>query len=459
MDTLNFKEQEEQDFSYLNGARIAAVKILSRFERSDSYLDKLIYHELKKTKLSSLDTAFLYELVNGVIRWKEKLDYVLVGFYHGDYMKLLNIIKNALRVGLYQIMFLDKIPVHAAVNESVEYIKKIQGERTANIANGVLRNIDRNVDNIRFPDKNSDPIYHFSVVFSHPRWMVRRWEQRFSREELEELLYINNKRPYVPIRVNTLLSNVDEIRKVLDENGFTYFVSDYNPSSFIVKNPKMDISSLSIFKEGKITIQDPSASMAAKLTNAKAGDFVIDTCAAPGGKSFYIAEMTGDNCNIFSLDKYETKLRQIDENKERLKLKSINTMVGDAESVTFEEQADIVLCDVPCSGLGTLSKKPDIKWKRDIDDIYILSGVQKRILQHASELVKPGGALIYSTCTIEPEENREVIERFLKKNPEFEIDPAENYLPLEVCNNGCMETYLHRHFIDGAFAVRMIKKV
>jgi 16S rRNA (cytosine967-C5)-methyltransferase len=458
LDTINFKEQEEQDLSYLNGARIAAVKILSRFERSDSYLDKLIYNELKKTKLSSVDTAFLYELVNGVIRWKEKLDYVLVGFYHGDYMKLLNIIKNALRVGLYQIMFLDKIPVHAAINESVEYIKKIQGERTANIANGVLRNIDRNVDNIRFPDKETDPIYHYSVVYSHPRWMVRRWEQRFSRAELEELLYINNKRPYVPIRVNTLLTNAADVIKVLVEHGLTYFISEYLPETIIVKNPKMDIGSLPIFKDGLVTIQDPSASMAAKLTNAKAGDFIIDTCAAPGGKSFYMAEMTGDDCKIISLDKYESKLRLIDENAERLKLKSIKTMVGDAESVTFSEKADIVLCDVPCSGLGTLSKKPDIKWKRDIDDIYILSGVQKRILQHASELVKPGGALVYSTCTIEPDENREIIDRFLKKNTDFELDPAEKFLPKEVCNNGCMETYLHRHFIDGAFAARMIKK-
>jgi 16S rRNA (cytosine967-C5)-methyltransferase len=458
LDTINFKDQEEQDLSYLNGARIAAVKILSRFERSDSYLDKLIFHELKKTKLSSLDTAFLYELVNGVIRWKEKLDYVLVGFYHGDYMKLLNIIKNALRVGLYQIMFLDKIPVHAAINESVEYIKKIQGERTANIANGVLRNIDRNVDNIRFPDKETDPIYHFSVVFSHPRWMVRRWEQRFDRIELEEILYINNKRPYVPLRVNTLQTNLTEIKKVLDEIGLSYFVSDYLPNSLILKNPKLDISSLDIFKDGFVTIQDPSASMAAKLSNAKPGDFIIDACAAPGGKSFYMAEMTGDNCKIISLDKYESKLRQIDENAQRLKLKSIETMVGDAESIDFDQKADIVFCDVPCSGLGTLSKKPDIKWKRDIDDIYILSGVQKRILENAARSVKPGGALIYSTCTIEPEENREVIEKFLNKNPEFEIDLAEKYLPYQVCNNGCMETYLHKHFIDGAFAARMIRK-
>ncbi len=458
MDTFNLKNQKEQDFSYLNGARIAAVKILSRFERSDSYLDKLIFHELKKTKLNSLDTAFLYELVNGVIRWKEKLDYVLVGFYHGDYMKLLNIIKNALRVGLYQIMFLDKIPVHAAINESVEYIKKIQGEKTANIANGVLRNIDRNVDNIRFPDKDSDPIYHYSVVFSHPRWMVRRWEGRFSRKELEDLLFINNKRPYVPIRVNKLQSSVEDIKKILDEKGISFFVSDYLPTSIILKSPKQDISTLDIFRNGMITVQDPSASMAAKLSNAKPGDFIVDTCAAPGGKSFFMAEMTGDDCRIISLDKYESKLKQINENAERLKLKSIQTMEGDAESISFDEKADIVFCDLPCSGLGTLSKKPDIKWKRDIDDIYILSGVQKKILQHASELVKIGGALIYSTCTIEPEENREVIERFLNKNPNFEIDPAEKYLPKEVCNSGCMETYLHKHFIDGAFAVRMIRK-
>lgn len=458
MDTNNININEIKDISYVNSARIAAVKILSRFERSDSYLDKLIFNELKKNKLSSVDTALLHELVNGVIRWKEKLDYVLVGFYHGDYMKLLNIIKNALRVGLYQIMFLDKIPVHAAINESVEFVKNIQSEKTANIANGVLRNIARNVENIRFPDKESDPIYHYSVVFSHPRWMVRRWEERFGKEELEKILFVNNKRPYVPVRVNTLQTNVDDVKSYFESKGFDYYVSPYVPSTIILRSPKTDISKLDLFKEGLITIQDPSASMAAKLSNAQPGQFIVDTCAAPGGKSFYMAEMTGDECNIISLDKYESKLKNIEDNAKRLNLSSIQPIVGDAEEITFDSQPDIVFCDVPCTGLGTLSKKPDIKWKRDIDDVYILSKVQKKIISHAAELLDIGGVLIYSTCTIEPEENRDVIKWFLEKNPDFELDPAEKYLPQEVCNDGYMETYLHKHFIDGAFAARLIKK-
>ena len=195
---VNDEKLNEKKFE---GVRSIAIKTLSRFERSDSYLDKLLFNEIKHNNLNSLDKSLLTELVNGVIRWKDKLDWVLVGFYHGDYLKCLNIVKNSMRVALYQILFLEKIPLHAAVNESVEVIKKIQGEKTAGIVNAVLRNISRNIENIRYPVKEDDVIYYLSVMYSFPRWMVRRWVDRFGGEETERLLFASNKRPHIPIRV------------------------------------------------------------------------------------------------------------------------------------------------------------------------------------------------------------------------------------------------------------------
>ena len=198
--------------------------------------------------------------------------------------------------------------------------------------------------------------------------------------------------------------------------------------------------------------------MAAFLAQPKEGWTVLDLCAAPGGKSFFLAEQMNDKGKVIAVDQYKSKLSFIDEGSERLGLTSITTVLADATTLELDEQVDLVFADVPCSGLGTLSKKPDIKWKREREDITILADTQKKILDSAVKFLKPGGVLIYSTCTTEPEENIDNIKWFLEKYPEFEIDPAEKYLPIDVCKNGFMEIYPHIHYIDGAFAARLIKK-
>ncbi len=454
----NRDNQNDEDRRIISGARSAAIRILSRFERSDAYVDKLLDYEFRVGNLSSLDKGLLNEIVHGVIRWRAKLDWVLIGFYHGDFLKCLNIVKNAMRVALYQIMFLDRIPIPAAINESVEIVKRIQGDRTAGIVNGVLRNIARNLENIRYPDRDDDPIYYLSIIYSHPRWMVKRWVERFGEEKAEKLLFVNNRRPYNTIRINTLKSNYEEVKKVLDNNNMYYFQSNFFPTSIVVKSYKPEIPSLAIFKEGKITIQDTSATLAARLASPKEGMTVLDVCAAPGGKSFCLAEQMNDKGKVIAIDKYPSKLRFIEEGAERLGLTSIETMSADATNLEIEEPVDMIFADVPCSGLGTMSKKPDIKWKREVEDIIGLADLQKRILDSAVKNIKPGGVIVYSTCTIAPEENIENIKWFLDKYPDFELDPAEKYLPPEVCNNGYMQIYPQIHHIDGAFAARLIKK-
>jgi 16S rRNA (cytosine967-C5)-methyltransferase len=443
---------------FFSGVRAAAIRILSRFERSDAYLDKLIERELSNGELSAKDRALLTELINGVIRWRWKLDWGLTGFYHGDYLKCLNIVKNAMRVAFYQIMFLKKIPDYAAINESVEVVKKLQGEKTAGIVNGVLRNLARNLDNIRYPKRDNDPIYYLSVMESHPRWLVRRWVDQFGEESAEVILQANNRRPYVPVRINTLQTTAEEVEAFFHEEDLRYIKSEYTDRSYILKSPRMDITQTELFKSGKITIQDPSATMAAMLAQPKPGMNVIDLCAAPGGKSFMLAEQMQNDGNVVAIDKYESKLRFIESGKQRMGYDIITPFAADAENLVIENPADLIFADVPCSGLGTLSKKPDIKWKRERDDLYTLSKIQREIMSNAAKLLRSGGVFVYSTCTIEPEENMENVNWFLENFPEFEIDPAEKYLPEKVCKDGVMQTFQHIHYIDGAFAARFVKK-
>jgi 16S rRNA (cytosine967-C5)-methyltransferase len=454
----NRDNKSDEQNRIISGARSSAIRILSRFERSDAYVEKLLDYEFRVGSLSPLDKGLLNEIVHGVIRWRAKLDWVLIGFYHGDFLKCLNIVKNAMRVALYQIMFLDRIPIPAAINESVEIVKRIQGDRTAGIVNGVLRNIARNLDNIRYPEKNDDIIYYFSIIYSHPRWMVKRWVERFGKEKAEKLLFVNNRRPYNTLRINTLKSSPDEIIKILQEYNMHFFQSNYLSTSIVVKSYKPEIPSLDIFKEGKVTIQDTSATLAAKLASPAEDMTILDVCAAPGGKSFCLAEQIKNNGRVIAIDKYSSKLRFIEEGAERLGLGAIKTMTADATDLKIDKPADLIFADVPCSGLGTISKKPDIKWKREVEDIKMLVDLQRKILENAAKNLKPGGVLIYSTCTIEPEENTENIEWFLENHPEFSIDPAEKYLPHEVCKNGFMQIFPHIHYIDGAFAARLIKK-
>jgi len=438
------------------GARGTAVKILNRVERSDSYFDKVLDTELKTTDLNDLDKGLLTEITHGVLRWQNKLDWVLNGFSHGNFAKSEINLKNTLRVALYQILFLERIPHAAAVNEAVEFVKRIRGERPAGMVNAVLRNVIRNIDGIRYPDPAEDQVQYLAVVYSHPHWMIRRWLKRFGCDETQKLLAANNERPGLSLRINKLKVEPGYFLRLLDQQQIQYTGSSHI-DYFVKVKGLARIGQMELFRNGMFTIQDESAALPVLLLAPNPGDRVIDMCAAPGGKTTHIAEMMKNKGEVIAFDKYEAKLNLIKSACERLGLRNVMLRPGDACSIDGRS-ADRVLLDAPCSGLGVLAKKPDIKWKRDSADLIKLTALQRELLVRAADLVKPDGVLVYSTCTTEPEENQQMIEAFLLAHPEFMVDNANKYVNHAlVTPEGYVETLPHRHGMDGSFAVRLQK--
>ncbi len=438
------------------GVRGTAVKILDRIERTDSYLEKLLDHELKNSDLSGQDKALLYELVHGVVRWMGRLDWILAGFYKGQFSKAIPVLKNALRVALYQIMFLDKIPDYAIVNEAVDFVKKLQGQKPADITNAVLRNIIRSKNGLRYPDPAENLVSYLAAYYSHPTWLAKRWVDRYGREAVETLMAANNERPTLTLRINGLKVDRQEFEGLLQSVNLRYTPGIYN-DHFYRLQILTNIQNWQYFAEGYFAIQDESTGMPCLLLDVKPGMRVLDMCAAPGGKSAYIADLMSNTGEVVSLDKFESRVKMMQANLDRLGVSIVKFVTTDA--LEYEDDLfDRVLVDAPCSGLGTLSKKPDIKWKRDLLDIKKLNPIQEDLLNKAAEMVKVGGAVVYSTCTIEPEENYEVVKKFLSEHENFRLDDASAYVDKTIVDgNGCIQSLPHRDKMDGAFSARLVR--
>ncbi len=450
------KKENNPDINLYEGVRGIAVKILNRIGRTDAYLDKLLEHELKNTSLSGQDKALLFEIVHGVVRWMGRIDWILTGFYKGQFSKSIANIKNTLRVALYQILFLDRVPDYAAVNEAVEFIKKFQGQKAADLTNAVLRNIIRNKENIRFADRSEDEVAFLSAYYSHPSWLVKRWIKLYGADFAESLMKANLQKPSITLRVNKLVTTVEELEDLLKKVELNYVKGAYL-DNFLKLTSLTNIADWEYFKKGFFAIQDESTGFACKLLEPKPGMKVVDLCAAPGGKTAYIAELMNNRGELVAVDRFESRLKILRKNLKRLNVNNVRTIAKDA--LEFDESGfDRVLVDVPCSGLGTLTKKPDIKWKRELIDIRNLSHLQYELLVKGADILKIGGILIYSTCTIEPEENFEIIKKFLREHPEFNlVRNHPGFEPSLFDKNGCLQTFPNIHNIDGAFVAKLIK--
>lgn len=450
-------EQENGGYKNLNlyqGVRGLAVKILNRIDRTDAYLDKLLDVEIKHSNLSGIDKALLFEIVHGVSRWLGKIDWILTGFYKGQFSKCIPNVKNAMRVALYQILFLDKVPDYAAVNEAVDFVKKLQGEKSADLTNAVLRNIIRSKDAIRYPDEEDEEVNYLSAFYSHPTWMVRRWLKRFGKEETVKLLIANNNKPILTLRVNGLKTSKEELKELMKKVKLEFTDANYL-DRFIQLTNLTNITDWEYFEKGFFSVQDESTGLPVELLDPQPGERLLDLCAAPGSKTSYLGDLMNNEGELVAIDKFESRLKILQDNQKRMGVTNVRTVAVDA--LEFEETGfDRILVDAPCSGLGTLTKKPDIKWKRDVGDIRRMIETQYLLLEKAAELVKVGGTIVYSTCTTEPEENSEVVNKFLFNHPNFELANASEKFDEEVLDeNGCVQTYPHKHGMDGTFAAKL----
>lgn len=459
------KKEKQYSKNLYEDARSCAVKILCRCERTDSYLEKLIDFELKNDTLNDFDKALLNEISHGVIRWLRRLDWFLNGFYRGNYEKCLPEVKNAMRVALYQILFLNKIPYSAAVNEAVEFIKRIHGEKHAGVVNGLLRTIIRTLDNLVWPTREIDEVNYLGIIQSHPNWMVNRWIKRFGFDDALKLCEANNRRPVMSLRVNSLKISGEEFENYLQEKNLFYRKGNYLGNFFTVKTMSK-IYTDEFFRNGYFSVQDESAGLAAELVNPSPEEIVIDVCSAPGGKTSYLSEKMNNSGMIIAVEKYLSRYEVMNKNFDRIGIKNVKTIHDDISNPVSKElkidligKADKILVDAPCSGLGVLSKKPDIKWKREFEDINKLKDLQIEILECSVKYLKPEGSIIYSTCTTEAEENTEVVKNFLNSHPEFFIENAGGFVSENVVNtDGCIEVFPHTHNIDGAFSARLTRK-
>jgi len=448
---------EEQNYSMnlFDGVRGLAVKILNRVDRTDAYLDKLLEIEMKHSELSGPDKSLLFEIVHGVMRWLGRIDWILNGFYKGQFSKCIPNVKNALRVALYQILFLDKVPDYAAVNEAVEFVKKLQGQKPADLTNAVLRNIIRSKNAINYPKPEEDIVNYFSAYYSHPGWLVKRWVVRYGKDFTEQLLIADNNKPYLSLRVNNIKTNIEELKTLLDNVQLKYYQGKY-VKEFLRLHTLTNITDWEYFTKGYFSVQDESTGIPCKLLDVKKEMRVLDLCSAPGGKTAFIADMMGNEGEIIAIDRYESRLKILSKNLERLGVTNVKTIVVDAELYESDQLFDRVLIDAPCSGLGTLTKKPDIKWKRDLGDIRKIVNIQYELIKKGASLLKPEGILVYSTCTIEPEENFDIITKFLDEHKDFRLLDAKGYIEEELVDaNGCVQTYPNVHQIDGSFAAKL----
>ncbi len=425
--------------------------------------DRLLTDSFKRYRyFNSLDRSFLTELTYGVIRWRERLDWVIRRFSKIPIEKIELETLNILRLGLYQILFLSRTPSSAAVNESVELAKRIRGKGGAGFVNAVLRSAIRQKDEIRYPDICEDPVLHLSVVQSHPLWLVQRWVRERGVEETLQICMFNNQISPLTLRTNTLKINRKDLLEKLKEEELSPIPTAHSEEGIGLQHPP-PTSELPFLRKGLAIIQDEASQLVTSILDPKPGEQILDACAAPGGKSTHMAQKMKNQGDIYALDLSRGKLDLIEELCERLGIRIVKTIKGDASRILPVPQGmkfDRILTDVPCSGFGTLRRNPDLKWRRGEVDIQRISGLQLSILRNLSMYLKEGGVLIYSTCTVFREENEDVVEKFLEAHPEFQLDQMDNLLPEKsqpLIEGSYFKTFPPKGEMDGFFAARLIK--
>ncbi|MGB9678963.1 MAG: 16S rRNA (cytosine(967)-C(5))-methyltransferase RsmB [Thermoanaerobacteraceae bacterium] len=410
-------------------SREIAFEILYDIFKNGAYSNISLNKHFKKYEIEDADKNLIKEIVFGTIERKYTIDY-FISFYIKN--KLDNLDLNTLIVlemGIYQLEYLDKIPNYAVLNETVNLAKKVTNLYKSKFINAVLRNFQRKSKKIEFPDRNKDFIKYLCIKYSFPEWIVKRLVKNYPKDKTEKILIALNEKPEICFRMNSLKIEKEDFINYLKEHNIDYKEGYYNEEAFYLKIK--DAQSNDLYKKGYIQVQDEASMLVSKVLSPKEGDFIIDVCSAPGGKTTHIAQLMNNEGTIVAFDVYKHKLKIIEDNCKRLGIKNVKTELFDATKINskYINKADLVLTDVPCSGIGIIKKKPDIKLKRlSEQDILNLVEIQYSILNSSSNYVKVNGFLVYSTCTLGNEENMDIIEKFLNNNSNFILVDISNEL-------------------------------
>lgn len=457
-------EVERQRGAGASQARILAVRVLERVERTRAFADLTLHHAMTRSPLLAPERALCTELVYGTLRWKGRIDFVLRARLDRDLEKLEPMVASALRLGAYQILFSTNIAPANAVDQAVHCIRALGAERATGLVNAVLRRLARDQDALDLPDLATDPIGHLTHALSLPEWLAARWLEAFGPEAAAELARASNEAPPLTIRVNRTRALPDALLSELLERFPDAAACQFARDGIVLGrrgNPARDPAFLS----GAFTVQDEASQIVVDLLDPQPGHRALDTCAAPGTKTGAIAERVGPDGHVLALDRHRRRLGLVARDSRRLGLSNITTCQRDSTQPLLEalRDADVpeanafdrVLVDAPCSGMGSLRRNADARWRVRESDIEELSRLQSEILRSAADVLKPGGRLVYSTCTLLPQENERVIEAFLEARSDFSpINPNEwpERLSGLAIGDGMLQCLPHRHDTDGFFA-------
>ena len=448
------------------GPRYSAIEILCRWEENHLPLDRLMEHYFTATALKDeRDRQLTISMVYGVIRWRTYLDWVLNRFSSHPLAKMKNRTLQALRVGLFQLLFLDRIPGSAAVNETVQALKDMkQPKWLTGFVNGMLRNLERERGNVPSPSRNKDKIPE-PALLSHPEWLIQRWQDRYGKNKAVAICAANNTQAQLCLRVNTSLTTPAALLKKLKAAGMHVEPGRFSPIAVRVADFHGTVTAIPGFSEGLFQVQDEAAQLVSMLlAPLKPGNLYLDACAGLGGKTSHLAQMMPAGSILEASEPHAGRVKKLRENLVRLRLdKAVTIVEGMIESLlpAGKEIYHGVLLDAPCSGIGVIRRHPDIRWNRNPTDLLRYQEMQTDLLDAAAELVAPAGILVYATCSIEPEENGAVVEKFLEKHPCFAVSDCRVALP-ESCtalvdSRGFFRTLPGRDDLDGFFAAKLFK--
>lgn len=433
--------------------RIEAYKIIQKVLSKNIFSDKLLKHMTKKLKAADKNAHLLYFLVKGVIKMHKNLEYI--ASLHTDdkkYAKTDKNVKYLIYLGLYQMIYSDNIPDYAAINETVEIAKKKFNKGIAHFVNAVLRSYQRKPE-LSYP---KDKVKNLAYKYSFKEDQIKTWLSYWGEENTTTLCKYFNQVPKLHIRVNNLKTNIEEIIKYFNDNKISFKKSDL-VSNILISDEARKILNCSAFQDGLFSIQDSSAALVVELMSPQIDESILDLFAAPGGKSTYCAEIMENSGEIISVDKFPYKIKKLKKSVHKLGLRNIQMNAIDAfEFGPVAPAYDRVLLDVPCTGWGVFQRKSELRWQAH-QKIKELQKIQRHALSRGAKFVRPGGFLIYSTCTLNRRENEDMIEYFLEKHKDFKLVPAENYIPRKCTANGYLKTLPFKDNMDGAFAAKLQK--